>query len=140
MAPGKEITRTAAARDRHANAGMGWTRLISTSCAPLRYLLGDLEAPGTGAGPSHSAPNLLLCDEICGGLSPIRNRHHARPAAAIRRAGTTIIYVEHDVRAIMAVCDRVIVINYGQKLAEGTHEIQNNPAVIEAYLGKPASG
>jgi len=54
----------------------------------------------------------------------------------IRKKGTTVIYVEHDVKAITSVCDRILVLNSGEKLAEGTpEEIQKNPAVIEAYLG-----
>jgi branched-chain amino acid transport system ATP-binding protein len=83
-----------------------------------------------------TGPDILLCDEICGGLS------HAETAAMldllreICRRGTTIMYVEHDVKAITAVCDRILVLNYGQKLAEGTpEEIQLDPAVIEAYIG-----
>ena len=83
-------------------------------------------------------PDLLLCDEICGGLT------HAETAAmldllrTIRSNGTTIMYVEHDVKAITSVCDRIMVLNYGKKLSEGTPEqIQRDPAVIEAYLGEP---
>ena len=55
----------------------------------------------------------------------------------IRESGTTLMYVEHDMKAVMAVCDRITVLNFGQKLAEGKpEEIQNNEAVITAYLGK----
>jgi branched-chain amino acid transport system ATP-binding protein len=51
------------------------------------------------------------------------------------------MYVEHDMKAIMSVCDRITVLNFGQKLAEGKpQEIQNNDAVIEAYLGKSDVG
>jgi ABC-type branched-subunit amino acid transport system ATPase component len=59
----------------------------------------------------------------------------------IREGGTTIMYVEHDVKAIMSVCDRITVLNFGQKLAEGKpEEIQNDESVIEAYLGKSTVG
>ena len=59
----------------------------------------------------------------------------------IRADGTTIMYVEHDVKAITAVCDRILVLNYGERLAEGTPEqIQLDPAVIEAYLGSAPKG
>jgi branched-chain amino acid transport system ATP-binding protein len=58
----------------------------------------------------------------------------------IRSGGTTIIYIEHDMKAVMSLCDRILVLNFGQRLAEGPpEEIRNDPAVIEAYLGKSFS-
>jgi len=85
-------------------------------------------------------PDVLLCDEICGGLSLTEIQSILDLLRKIRERGTTILYVEHDVKAIMSVCDRVMVLNSGERLAEGTPEaIQNNSAVIEAYLGRVAA-
>ena len=81
-------------------------------------------------------PQLILLDEICGGLNPSETRVMLDLINRIRQQGTTIMYVEHDMKAIMSICDRITVLNFGQKLAEGKpEEIQNNAAVIEAYLG-----
>ena len=83
-------------------------------------------------------PALLLCDEICGGLTHTETASILGLLREIRKKGTTVIYVEHDVKAITSVCDRILVLNSGEKLTEGTpEEIQKNPAVIEAYLGHP---
>jgi branched-chain amino acid transport system ATP-binding protein len=82
-------------------------------------------------------PSLLLCDEVCSGLTENESAMILRLMSDIRRAGTTILYVEHNLRAIMAVCDHVVVMDHGQKLTEGTPEsVQNDPAVIEAYIGR----
>jgi branched-chain amino acid transport system ATP-binding protein len=83
-----------------------------------------------------TAPELLLLDEICGGLTGAETRSMMNLIQRIRQGGTTIMYIEHEMKAIMSVCDRVTVLNFGQKLAEGKpDEIQNDESVIEAYLG-----
>ena len=85
--------------------------------------------------------DLLLLDEICGGLNSTETRSMLDLIQRIRDGGATIMYVEHDMKAVMSVCDRITVLDFGQKLAEGMpQEIQNNDAVIKAYLGKPTLG
>jgi branched-chain amino acid transport system ATP-binding protein len=88
-----------------------------------------------------TGPDLLLLDEVCGGLASSETGAMLELLHQIRERGATIMYVEHDMKAVMSVCDRITVLNFGQKLAEGKpEEIQNNQEVIEAYLGKPNLG
>jgi branched-chain amino acid transport system ATP-binding protein len=84
-------------------------------------------------------PRLLLCDEVCAGLTESEMQSILDLLRRIQSLGTTIIYVEHNLRAILATCQHVIVLNFGRKLAEGPpQQMWNNPAVIEAYIGKKA--
>ena len=84
-----------------------------------------------------SAPQLLLLDEPVSGMNPEETREMMALIGKIRTKGITVIMIEHDMKAVMGLCDRIVVINYGEKLAEGTpQQIQKNQDVIEAYLGR----
>ncbi|MBK5259065.1 MAG: ABC transporter ATP-binding protein [Thermoanaerobaculia bacterium] len=81
-------------------------------------------------------PKLLLLDEVMGGLNPAESEEIIQLILDIRKEGITQMVIEHDMKAIMRLSDRIVVLNSGEKLAEGSpDEIVNNPQVIEAYLG-----
>lgn len=82
-------------------------------------------------------PRIMLMDEPAAGLNNRETSELAGLIRKIRDAGVTVVLVEHDMELVMDICDRIVVLNLGEKLAEGTpREIQGNPAVIAAYLGE----
>ena len=83
-------------------------------------------------------PKLLLLDEVLAGLNPSEISAMVKTVGEIREQGITIIMIEHVMHAVMNVSERIIVLDYGKQIAEGTpDEVANNPQVIEAYLGDP---
>ena len=85
---------------------------------------------------SHSS--LLLLDEVLSGLTPAEIDHAIHTIRAIRDRGATIIFVEHVMRAVMELADRIVVLNYGRVIAEGAPgDVMRRPEVVTAYLGKP---
>jgi branched-chain amino acid transport system ATP-binding protein len=85
-------------------------------------------------------PRLLLLDEPVTGMNLDESGRVMDLVKTIRSRGTTILLVEHNMRAVMGTCERVVVLNFGQKLAEGTPaQVSTSPAVIQAYLGTGAT-
>jgi len=83
-------------------------------------------------------PYLLLLDEVLAGLNPSEIDNMIQIVLKIREQGVTIIMIEHVMKAVMNVSDRILVLDYGQQIAEGSpEEITKNEKVIEAYLGDP---
>ncbi len=85
-------------------------------------------------------PRLLLLDEPAAGMNPTETRELMRDIKRIRDRGVTILLIEHDMGVVRGICDRVVALDHGTQIAEGSfEEVRRSPAVLEAYLGRQAS-
>lgn len=84
-----------------------------------------------------TGPKVLLLDEVMAALNPVEMREIMDLIRSLRDDGITLLVVEHHMRAIMTICDRILVLNFGKLLADGPPEqVANDPRVVEAYLGR----
>jgi ABC-type branched-subunit amino acid transport system ATPase component len=82
-------------------------------------------------------PKLLLLDEPAAGMNPSEKRELMQDIRRIQERGVTALLIEHDMGLVQGICDRVVVLDHGVKIAEGSFkEVRNNPAVLQAYLGR----
>jgi branched-chain amino acid transport system ATP-binding protein len=84
-----------------------------------------------------TGPTLLMLDEVMAGINPTETDNLIGLIREIHRRGTTILLIEHVMRGVMALSQRILVLNFGEKIAEGVpEEVMKNPLVVEAYLGE----
>jgi len=136
----QRVPRSAAAASRHAEAMLDLVGLRSRGDSPMANLNLQERKLVEIARALAMSPALVLIDEAMSGLNPTEIESSMHLIRRVReQTGVTIIWVEHVVKAIMQVVERVIVLNFGEVIATGTPaEIVRNDAVIEAYLGTGA--
>jgi branched-chain amino acid transport system ATP-binding protein len=134
----KEERRICAQRTLELLESVGLSSLKDESAKNLPY--GYQKALGVCIALA-TKPSLLMLDEPVAGMNPEETMNIVRLIRKIRDNGIAVLMVEHDMAAVMNLCERISVLNYGMKIAEGSmDEIKENDTVIEAYLGKWEEG
>ncbi len=122
---------------REASQALEFVGLSAMSMTPVKDLTLVSQKRVEVARALATKPELLLLDELMAGLNPAEVSEAMELVTKIRDKGITILMVEHVMKAIMGICERVIVLHHGEKIAEGTcNEISCNKTVIDIYLGE----
>jgi len=130
---------SSAAPERDAEALMEFVGLPRVGALPARDLTLVNQKRLEIAGALATRPEVLLLDELMAGLNHTEIAQAMELVAGIRERGITIVMIEHVMKVIMSICDRIIVLHHGQKIAEGTpQEISTSETVIKVYLGDKA--
>lgn len=134
---GKSDGRTMGQARAEAEKWLDYVGLSAMKDVPARSLTLANQKRLEVARALATGPELLLLDELMAGLNPTEVAQAMDLVRRIREQGITVFMVEHVMKAIMGICDRIIVLHHGEKIAEGTpQEIATNRTVIEVYLGE----